>query len=92
MARRKRGGKFGTKLTTRVGPYFRRYAVSVTRSKARGGWTSQGFKFGRLTANTTTGRYSYDTPGRGSYQDDIPEWIMRRLPTFLTKQPERGGA
>jgi len=51
--------------------YFRRYAVSLTRGSARGGFTSHGFhmRFGRLgpvTINLTTRTWTWDSPGRGS--------------------------
>ncbi len=79
--------RYGAKTVTRFGPYFRRYAVSLRRGQARGGWTSQGFRFGRLTANTTTGKYTFNTPGAGSVHGNIPTWIMQALPRFLTKKP-----
>lgn len=85
-----RGTRWGAKTVWRLGPYFRRYAVSVSRDRSKGGWTSQGFKLGRLTANTTSGRWTYDTPGPGSAAGDLPAWLLRVLPAWLTKQPSRG--
>jgi hypothetical protein len=82
--------RWGMRGVRRVGPYFIRYSASV-RDRGRGasaGWTSQGFKLGRLTVNTTTGRWSYDTPGPGSGSGEVPDWVMRALPTFLTRQPD----
>lgn len=87
--RRKRGARYHARKPLRIGPYFRHFSTTVTANGGRAGWTSQGFKFGQLTANTTTGRYTWDNPGPGSVSNDIPEWIMRALPSFLTKQPTR---
>jgi hypothetical protein len=73
----------------RVGPYFIRYGASVRQGQGgRAGWTSQGFKLGRLTVNTTRGRWTYDTPGPGSAAGQVPDWMMRALPAFLTRQPD----
>lgn len=52
------------------------------------GWTSQGFRFGTLTVNTTAGTWTWDSPGPGSVQNDIPAWVLRALPAFLTRQPD----
>lgn len=87
----KRGTVGRARKTLRVGPYFRHHAATIDRDGARGGWTSQGFRFrwrgGPITANTTTGRYTWDSPGPGSVSGDIPDWVMRALPKWLTKQP-----
>jgi hypothetical protein len=70
----------------RMGPYFRRFSASAgkRRSQRRGGppragWTSQGFMFGNLTVNTTSRTYTYDTPGPGAVEEDMPEWSVRLL-------------
>jgi hypothetical protein len=78
--------------------YFRRFSASAgkRRTQRRGrnqvGWTSQGFHFGKATVNTTHGTITYDTPGPGGVDEDLPEWVMRALNAtpltrWLTRQP-----
>lgn len=59
--------KFRARKVFRFGPYFRRYSASAGRGGTRGGFTSHGIKIGRLTYNFTTRRWSFDTPGPGSF-------------------------
>jgi len=78
--------------------YFRRFSATAgkRRTQRRGrnriGWTSQGFKFGDMTVNTTRGTFAYDTPGPGGVEEDLPQWVMRALNStpftrWLTRQP-----
>lgn len=81
--------------------YFRRFSATAgKRRKQRGtgevraGWTSQGFKFGKATINTTAGTIAYDTPGPGGVDEDLPQWVMNALNStpltrWLTRQPGR---
>lgn len=68
--------------TLRLGPaqahYFRRYSASATTAQATGGFTSHGFKLGRLTVNLTRRTWTFDTPGPGSATGDLPAWLGGR--------------
>lgn len=91
--RRRRGPVETVRKQIRVGPYFRRLSLTADRRGVRAGWTSQGFRWrwgkaGPCTVNTTTGRISWDHPGPGAHSRDIPDWVMRRLPRWLTRQPD----